>query len=79
MSLFKTILIILGFQIVWFACAFGAAKEIFYLPLIAGFVFIASTVLSTRQKKIVGIFYFMVYVARVFGRYGPCATSISPV
>lgn len=59
MNLFKTILIILGFQIVWFACAFGAAKEILYLPIIVGFVFIASIVLSTRQKK--SLVYFILW------------------
>ncbi len=51
MILFKTILIILGFQIVWFACALGAAKEVYYLPAITGFLFITGVVLSTEQKK----------------------------
>lgn len=49
--MFKTILIIVGFQIVWFACAFGAAKEMNFLPLIAGVVFVLGVMLSTDDKK----------------------------
>ena len=47
----KTILIILGFQIVWFACAIGAAQGIYYLPFITGFLMISGVVLSTPDKK----------------------------
>ena len=57
--MFRTILIIVGFQIVWFACAFGAAKELYYLPCIAGFLMIAGVVLSTPDKK--SLLVFMVW------------------
>jgi Protein of unknown function (DUF2878) len=49
--LLKTILSIVGFQIVWFACAYGAASEIWYLPCIAGLLYVSCIYIWSPDKK----------------------------
>ncbi len=47
----KTILSIVGFQIVWFACAYGASHEIWYVPCIAGLLYMSCIFIWSPHKK----------------------------
>lgn len=46
----KTIAVILGFQAVWFASAFGVAKDLWILPLIVGLLYIGWMIYSFENK-----------------------------
>jgi hypothetical protein len=54
--LLKTILSIFGFQIVWFACAYGAANGILYLPCAAGLLYMSCIFIWSPHKKGLALF-----------------------